>query len=110
MSFAEWIVEILVGVLILYVSYQVGWKGNIRLLHGYHYLNVSSQNIQPFSRNMGIGGVIVGLGIAGMPIINWLTKWDFGYYIGLGAVVIGVIWMACTVIKYNGTLISFRRK
>ena len=110
MSLAEWFVEILVGMLILYVSYQVGWKGNVRLLHGCHYLNVSSRNIQPFTRKMGIGGVIVGFGIVSMPIINWLTKWDLGYYMGLGAVVIGVIWMACTVIKYNGALISFRRK
>lgn len=110
MSFEECMFEILVGIFLIYIGYQIGWRGNIRLLHSYHYLNVSEQDVKPFTQKVGIGTIVIGAGILVMPLINWLIGSEIGYYIGAASMAIGVILMICTIIKYNGALISFHRK
>ena len=37
MELEELIVEIVIGLFLLFISYQIGIKENITLLHGYHY-------------------------------------------------------------------------
>ena len=37
MELEELIVEIVIGLFLLFTSYQIGIKENITLLHGYHY-------------------------------------------------------------------------
>lgn len=110
MSWEECIFEILVGIFLIYIGYQIGWKENIRFLHGYHYVNVSEENRRPFTKKMGIGGVLVGVGIFVMPMINGLIGFEWGYYIGLAVMAVGVILMVYTVIRYNGSLICFQRR
>lgn len=41
MELEELIVEIVIGLFLLFTSYQIGIKENITLLHGYHYTQTS---------------------------------------------------------------------
>ena len=41
MELEELIVEIVIGLFLLFTSYQIGIKENITLLHGYHIHNLT---------------------------------------------------------------------
>ena len=53
--------------------------------------------------------MLVGIGILIMPIINLIAHSELGYYIGLALIVVGVLYIICIIVKYNGNLISFKK-
>lgn len=110
METEEIIVELVLGVFLIFVSYQTGVKGNITLLHGYHYTNLDPEDQKSFTKRMGIGSFFVGISVIVMPVINYTTHSELGYYIGLGMIVVGVLLMIFFIIKYNGTLIRLKKK
>ena len=44
MELEELIVEIVIGLFLLFISYQIGIKENITLLHGYHYTQLDPKD------------------------------------------------------------------
>lgn len=110
MTMEEFWVELLLGAFLLFTSFQIGWKENLHLIHSYHYRNVAPEDLSQFARKLGLAGLIVGVGIMLMPIMNRLADFELGYYLGLAAIVIGIILMLYTIIKYNGSIFGLRRK
>lgn len=110
MSMGEFFGELLIGALLIYTSYQIGWKENIGCLHAYHWRNIPQEEQKPFCRKMGIGGMAVGVGIFCMPLLNVTIGFDVGYYLGLAAILLGCGMMAYTVLHDNGMLFAFRKK
>ena len=45
MELEELIVEIVIGLFLLFTSYQIGIKENITLLHGYHYTKLDPKHM-----------------------------------------------------------------
>ena len=45
MELEELIVEIVIGLFLLFISYQIGIKENITLLHGYHYTQLDPKAV-----------------------------------------------------------------
>ena len=70
MELEELIVEIVIGLFLLFISYQIGIKENITLLHGYHYTQLDPKDKKVFTKKIGIGTLLVSIGILVMPIIN----------------------------------------
>jgi hypothetical protein len=103
MELEELIVEIVIGLFLLFTSYQIGIKENITLLHGYHYTQLDPKD------KIGIGTLLVSIGILVMPIINLISHSELGYYIGLILIVVGVFYIIFIIVKYNGKLISFKK-
>ena len=110
MELEELIVEIVIGLFLLFISYQIGIKENITLLHGYHYTQLDPKDKKVFTKKIGIGTLLVSIGILVMPIINLISHSELGYYIGLILIVVGVFYIIFIIVKYNGKLISFRRQ
>ena len=48
MELEELIVEIVIGLFLLFTSYQIGIKENITLLHGYHYTQLDPKDKKVF--------------------------------------------------------------
>ena len=71
MELEELIVEIVIGLFLLFTSYQIGIKENITLLHGYHYTQLDPKDKKVFTKKIGIGTLLVSIGILVMPIINF---------------------------------------
>ena len=90
MELEELIVEIVIGLFLLFTSYQIGIKENITLLHGYHYTQLDPKDKKVFTKKIGIGTLLVSIGILVMPIINLISHSELGYYIGLILIVVGV--------------------
>ena len=104
MELEELIVEIVIGLFLLFTSYQIGIKENITLLHGYHYTQLDPKDKKVFTKKIGIGTLLVS-----MPIINLISHSELGYYIGLILIVVGVFYIIFIIVKYNGKLISFKK-
>ena len=51
MELEELIVEIVIGLFLLFISYQIGIKENITLLHGYHYTQLDPKDKKVFTKN-----------------------------------------------------------
>lgn len=68
MELEELIVEIVIGLFLLFISYQIGIKENITLLHGYHYTQLDPKDKKVFTKKIGIGTLLVSIGILVMPI------------------------------------------
>ena len=76
MELEELIVEIVIGLFLLFTSYQIGIKENITLLHGYHYTQLDPKDKKVFTKKIGIGTLLVSIGILVMPIINLISYFD----------------------------------
>src|SRR5699024_11518776 len=63
-----------------------------------------------FTKRMGIGTFIVGLGTFLIPVLNLLTQSELGYFVGLCSITFGAFLLIVFIIKYNGTLFSFKKK
>ena len=68
MELEELIVEIVIGLFLLFISYQIGIKENITLLHGYHYTQLDPKDKKVFTKKIGIGTLLVSIGILVMKI------------------------------------------
>ena len=53
---------------------------------------------------MGASSVVIGGGFLSMPVLNWISHSDCGYYVGLAAVAVGIARILYVIIKYNGGL------
>ena len=102
MELEELIVEIVIGLFLLFTSYQIGIKENITLLHGYHYTQLDPKDKKVFTKKIGIGTLLVSIGILVMPIINLISHSELGYYIGLILIFAGVFYIIFIIVKYNG--------
>lgn len=100
----EIIIGILVGLLLIFLGYRIGWKYDIKLVHGYHYVNVAPQDKPKFCRLLGIGNLIVGGGCLLMAIFSYALSGNVGCWLGAVVIVLGIIEMLFTIIKYNGSL------
>ena len=110
MELEELIVEIVIGLFLLFISYQIGIKENITLLHGYHYTQLDPKDKKVFTKKIGIGTLLVSIGILVMPIsFNIISHSELGYYIGLILIFVGVFYIIFIIVKYNGKLISFKK-
>lgn len=110
MELEEIIFESILGIFLIYTSYQMGIKGNITLLHGYHYRNIDPDKKDEFAKRVGLGNFFVGLGVLVIPVLNMMTSSELGDYIGLGMIIIGIVLMIIYIIIYNGNLISFKKR
>lgn len=110
MNIEEIIVELVLGIFCIFSSYQIGVKENITLIHSYHYTNLDPKDKTAFTKRMGIGTFIVGLGTFLIPVLNLLTQSELGYFVGLCSITFGAFLLIVFIIKYNGTLFSFKKK
>lgn len=109
MEIEEVVVEIVMGLFLLFLSYQVGIKENITILHSYHYTHLDPRDKKVFTKKIGAGTLVVSIGVIIIPIINLISRSELGYYIGLISIIIGVVYIIFIIIKYNGKLISFKK-
>ena len=68
----EIVIETAIGLLVMYMAYRTGWKGEAGLLHRYHTQNAMPEKLPAFARRMGQGLMAVGAGCTAMPYVNLL--------------------------------------
>ena len=97
------IVELLVGALLIVMGLLLWIKKQVNILHTYHYKNVKEEDIPAYSRLVGIGLILMGIGIAVMGVFNflYLSLWWIPLLVGFGA---GFTVFIIAQKKYNGSI------
>ena len=99
------IIEFAVGVICVILGLMLWIQQKVSILHDYHYKNVKKEDIPAYTRQMGIGLIIIGAGIIITGLLNlvysslWWIPLAAGFDLGLI-----VIYMAQK--KYNGSVLG----
>ena len=100
------IICVLVGALCIVLGILLWKKQMISLVHDYHYRHVSKTDVPAYTRLMGIGLLLIGIGTLLTGIINYAFKTESGWIaFGIGFIS-GIILMNKAQMKYNGSWIS----
>ena len=99
------IIDLAVGAALIVMGTLLWAKQKVSRLHDYHYKNVKKEDIPAYTRQMGIGMIIIGAGICAAGVLNlvypslWWVPLSAGFVFGLI-----VIFKAQK--KYNGSVLS----
>lgn len=103
----EIIVLLILGILLIVMGIAQR-KGNLSLIHSYHYKRVSKNDIIPFGKTVGLGTIIIGSSMvinAMLYIIIYFTNIQIFELIGniilITSFVIGIAIMFYAMFKYN---------
>lgn len=99
------IILALVSVMLLIIAYLIGIKHKVSLLHDYHYANVTSDKIIPYSRIMGFGIFLMAMSFIKYSIFAYwfppLSTW-----ILWGGISISVCVLVYAQYRYNKGIFS----
>ena len=99
-------VEAAVGLLCIILGVILWKKQKASLLHDYHYKNVKSSDIPEYTKRMGIGLIIIGVGVLIAGALHLFELSDYIWYpLGAGFV-IGIFIFHKAQMKYNGSWFS----
>lgn len=96
------LIDIISGVIFLYLGFEIGHKGTIKLIHSYHYKNV--KDTKGYTKNIGIGCNVLGIGLILVGILSYLGYETQSGYLTFAVIIIALSWMVKTQFKYNGSI------
>ncbi len=99
------IIEWAVGALCVIMGLLLWKKQKISLLHDYHYKNVRKEDVPAYTRQIGIGLILLGAGICITGLLN-LVYSPLWWVSLLAGFVLGIIVMHRAQKKYNGSWLS----
>lgn len=99
------IIELSVGLLCIVLGLLLWIKQKISILHSYHYKNVKKDDLPAYTRLMGIGLGLIGLGscITGLFNLLYSPLWWIPLLTGF---IVGLIVMNRAQKEYNGSWFS----
>ena len=95
--------HILLGVILIGLGLLTWLKQMTAILHGYHYRNVKEEDIPAYTRQMGIGEVIVGAGLCLTGLLRFFTVSFVSWLPFVAASLVGFTMMDRAQKKYNGS-------
>ena len=93
---------LVLGSVFIILGLQVSRKQKISWIHDYHYKNVKPEDMQKYTKQMGIGLIIIGLFTFITGIINYLLHTEIGWIIYVIGFILGFIVMNKAQKIYNG--------
>ena len=97
------VIDFAVGALCVILGLLLWIKQKVSILHDYHYRNIKKEDIPAYTRQMGIGLIIIGAGITITGLLNLAhsSLWWIPLLVGF---VFGLIVICMAQKKYNGSL------
>ena len=99
------LIEATVGLLCIVLGFLIWKKQKLSLIHDYHYRNVKEEDVPSYTRQIGIGLIIIGTGILLTGMLDLLNSslWWAPLIIGFS---LGLIVIIKAQKKYNGSIMS----
>ncbi|WP_242996520.1 DUF3784 domain-containing protein [Coprococcus sp. AF21-14LB] len=101
MKWFELIFMSLIGILCLYLGWEIWKKEKITLIHDYHHKRVKDIDKKAYTGQMGKGMLIIGAGVMLTGIVDFITTSLFGWCFFVIGFSIGLVMMTHAQIKYN---------
>ena len=99
--FAEFIICMAVGILCIILGLILWKKQKISLVHDYHCRKVKKEDIPAYTRLMGIGLLLIGIGCCLTGIINLAFKTGAGWIAFVAGFIAGILQMNKAQKTYN---------
>ena len=99
------IVELAIGLLCVVLGLVIWIKRKVSLVHTYHYKNVKQEDLPAYTRLLGIGLILIGVGICVTGLLNLFESAFWWIPMAVGFVA-GFIVMSIAQKKYNGSWFS----
>ena len=99
------IVELAVGSLCVVLGLVIWIKRKVSLVHTYHYKNVKKEDLPAYSRLLGIGLILIGVGICVTGLLN-LFESAFWWIPMIAGFASGLAVLSTAQKKYNGSWFS----
>ena len=97
------IIEFAVGAVCVIMGLLLRIKQKVSILHDYHYKNVQKEDIPAYTRQMGIGLIMIGAGIIITGLLNLVSS-SLWWIPLLAGFVSGLIVIYMAQKKYNGSV------
>ena len=97
--------EFVVGAICIVLGVLLWKEQRISILHDYHYKHVKKDDIPAYTRQIGIGLIIIGAGIIITGVLN-LAYSSLWWIPLLAGFIIGLIVIYITQKKYNGSVLG----
>ena len=94
-----------VGLILVALGLLTWKKQTPSFLHSYHYKNVKEEDIPAYTKQMGIGQIVIGIGLCLVAGLRLITKSKVSW-LGLVAGLIGLVIFHDAQKKYNGSWFS----
>ena len=99
------IIDLAVGLLLAVLGGLLWKKQMVSILHDYHYKNVKREDLPAYTRQMGIGLIVMGAGICGAGLLSLIDS-PCWWILLLGGIALGLILIVKAQKKYNGSIMS----
>ena len=96
----SYIIMMLFGILIISLGIM-NYRGNISTIHWYNRRKVSKENESKYGKYMRIGTIIIGSSLTITSILQMLYYLEIFFYIIVIGIIVGLIFMLYSQIKYN---------
>ena len=99
------IIELIVGAVCIIPGLLLWKKQKLSLLHDYHYKHVKREDIPAYTRQMGLGLILIGAGIllTGLLELTGTALWWVPLAAGFVA---GIVVICRAQKKYNGSIMD----
>lgn len=94
----------LVGCLLLFISYCLGVKKQITLMHDYHYTNIKEIDKDAYCKGMSIGFLLLTITFFMSGYLYYMEEMLEATIVLLVGNIISVLYLIKTQIKYNGSI------
>jgi uncharacterized protein (DUF983 family) len=99
------IIDFAVGLLLAALGLLLWKKQKVSLLHDYHYQHVKKEDLPAYTRQMGIGLIVIGAGICGAGLLN-LASSPYWWVSLLAGFTLGIFLLFRAQKKYNGSVMG----
>lgn len=96
----EYLPLIILGTIFIFLGI-INYKGNISTIHWYNRRNIGKKHVKKYGKLMGLGTIIMGVGMIITGILQLFYRLEELNYILIISVIIGIIIMFYSQIKYN---------
>ena len=102
----EVIVYAAVGILLVVLGLVIWKKQKIGLIHEYHYKNVKPEDVPAYTRQIGIGLIVIGAGLCATGAACIFVQSAASLLALVPGFVIGLIVLHKAQMRYNGSWFS----
>ena len=91
--------------IVLIVLGVITWKKQTTMfLHSYHYKNVKEEDVPEYTRQMGIGQIIIGIAFGLAALLRLLSRTVISWVVFVVGLVIGIAFILRAQSNHNGSL------
>ena len=100
----ETIAFAVIGIVLIVLGVITWKKQTTAFLHSYHYKNVKEEDLPEYTRQMGIGQIIIGIAFCLAALFRLLSQMTVSWVVFVAGLVIGAIFIFKAQSNHNGSL------